>query len=615
MSSFVAFFLHFAYFLHSAIRASFCMSRIFGTLVSLIWRRASVYPFTSFLPPFCAVRHTLTVDSPSRLRNTAETCSFGPVIPPEVWGLIIYHACLLYYDPLDTSMDLSFFDLHSPTLQIDKYRQAMKLKMTVALVSKQWNALVRSGLYEFVWIGKAAQAKALARSLLMEFVERKKALQGGISPQLLRISSGSYIRRLHIETPVLERCSPADIRTILDFAPSLQIYSDHHSLQRSMFNDSPDPRSTPEELLKLVAHPKLRRLSWTTYGSVPFSQRIAPLIKSHAGALNLEYLELSSWSPNPRTVSPDTLTSRSATHHRHPMYVSLPALKALKVSLDNNTFGTLASWDMPLLTNLSVLSADFSYTGPGFNSFFAAHGAKLIQLELGHSSSSIEEYYLTTPHHLQQANQAATPISLATSCPNLKEVICSADAEWHWQSPDWITPHILLPFHPSVELIGIRDIDKRLKEDPDFEHAGVTPYFPLFEQLVSLLRRDAFPRLRFVRDLSVESHRMRLHAAQILAHPPEPSPSQITSTSSFSSSYGGSHPGRIIQFWTRVVEKCKERGVWCEEYTGLNLTVRGLMRAGLMAAAEEAEEAGEQSEKNKNKKQKRVLRLLGRSSA
>ncbi|THH29769.1 hypothetical protein EUX98_g4421 [Antrodiella citrinella] len=480
----------------------------------------------------------------------------------------------------------------------------MRLKTNIACVSKQWNALSRIRLYEFVWIGNAAQAKALARTLLMEFVD-KKAIQGEGSKG--RISSGSYVRRLHIETPILERCSPADIRTILDFTPSLQIYSDHHSLQRSMFNDSPDPRAAPAKLLKLIAHPKLQRLSWTTYGSIPFSECISPLIHSHHGTLNLEYLELTCWSPDSRSDNLESFggpASWSSRPSQSPSVLSLPSLRALKVSLDDNTFETLASWDMPLLCNLSVLSSDFRHTGPGFHAFLTAHGDKLVQLELGHSSSAIGEYYLTEPHHPQQANTTpATPISLATLCPNLKQVICSADAEWHWENPDWISPHILLPFHPNVELIGIRDIDKRLSEDPDYEHVGVTPYFPLFEQLVSLLRRDAFPSLRFVRDLSVESHELRLRVAQAVANP---LPSTVPDRSS-------PNPKRVLQFWTRVVEKCRERGVWCEDYTGVNLTSRSLLRAGLMTTEREEKFKVERKvNRQKSKKGKRFkLSLLG----
>lgn len=487
-----------------------------------------------------------------------------PYIPPEVWGLIIQHACLFHHDPLDTSQELSF--LESASTQLATYRMCMDTKRSLSLVSRQWNALARSFLYEFVWISRAAQAKALARTLLMEFVENLS-------------SSGKFIRRLHIETPALERCAPADLRTILDYSPHLSIYSDHHSVQRSVLETAPDRRCSPEAILTLVAQPKLRRLSWTSYDDAPFEIRMAPFV--HNLTTRLEYLELCSRSPNLPSLNNALAGSSSSAHKgfQHlQMNVHLPSLRALKVSLDNNTFAVLASWDMPALTNLSVLSSDFSYTGEGFSRFFQAHGKKLTQLELGHSSSLIEEYYLTMPQHLvalQQLNQnqQPPPVPLAEWCPNLREFICSADAEWHWQSPDWIAPHILLPSHPRVELIGIRDIDTRLLEDPiapldvdksytydafafdNDDDLADTPYFLLFEQISSLLQGDAFPNLRFVRDLSAESHRLRT----VRPHP------------------------RVLQFWKKVVARCAERAVWFEDCTGVNITQGALRRATLTA--------------------------------
>jgi len=52
---------------------------------------------------------------------------------------------------------------------------------------------------------------------------------------------------------------------------------------------------------------------------------------------------------------------------------------------------------MPALQNLSVVSADFSYAGPGFASFFEVHGGKILELELGHSTGAIQEFWLTNP--------------------------------------------------------------------------------------------------------------------------------------------------------------------------------------------------------------------------
>lgn len=402
----------------------------------------------------------------------------------------------------------------------------MREKLTCSRVCRQWRAYAVQYLFEFIWISSASQAKQLAHTLIMH------------SLQASGRTFGSFIRRIHIQTPVLERCAPADLLSILECAPGLSIYSDYHSVQRSLYDDGPDPRCSPEAILKLVANPKLRRLSWTSYGDAPFQQRMTPLLTNLA--VHLEYLELSSCSPNFRSIFAQPSNSTQTQ-----MDVHLPSLRALKVSLDNNTFAVLSSWDMPRLSNLSVLSSDFSYTGPGFASFFEAHGTKLVQLELGHSSSLIEEHYLTAPHRAHPP----TPVPLAQWCPNLREFICSADAEWHWQSPDWITAHILLPAHPTVQLIGIRDIDVRLRDDPDGYSAE--PFFTLSQLLASLLRTDAFPALRFVRDMSLASHRMR-------AHRPQP---------------------RVSEFWRRVIDSCGARQVWFEDCFGVNVTKRTLLRA------------------------------------
>ena len=190
---------------------------------------------------------------------------------------------------------------------------------------------------------------------------------------------------------------------------------------------------------------------------------------------------------------------------------------------------------MPKLQNVSVVSCEFNYRGAGFSSFFQTHGSSLRQLELGHSSSLIESRVLDLAH---------PEVRLAKWCPNLREFICSADAEWHWLTPDWIPPHCLLPTHPTVEFIGIRGIDNRLAEYEDT--------FTLLEQLLSL-RRDAFPNLRFIRDLSPESHLLRTCKPEV----------------------------RIATFWTRLLKACQEQGVWLEDLYGVNITNRALKRASL----------------------------------
>jgi hypothetical protein len=413
----------------------------------------------------------------------------------------------------------------------------MRNKRRLSLVSRSWNALLQEVLFEFVWISRASQAKALAHTLLSQELCHPRG------------SSGRFIRRLHIETPTLERCAAVDLRTILDHAPQLIIYSDYRSVRRNRYDEESDPRSSPEQLFSALAHPHnmLRRLAWTNYDHGSFHLHVSPMLQ--ATAANLECLELSFCSPH--------VPELSATGHDTSLAISLPALRSLKITLDNAAFITLAHWDMPALRNLSILSVDFSYASTGFANFFRVHGPKLRQLELGHSTTSIEEHYLTIPPYLRRQSQQGR-IPLAEWCPDLREFICSADAEWNWQTPDWIAPHILLPTHPKLEFIGIRDIDKRLIDDasisPSTSALDDAPFFPLLEQLASLLREEAFPSLRYIRDMSPNSERMRTKVPQ----------------------------ARLIRFWSKVLKRCQERGVWLENWNGVNLTMRDMKRASLI---------------------------------
>lgn len=457
-------------------------------------------------------------------------------LPPEIWHIIIREATFMTPDPLDTTNELSF--LEATSLHLPAYRASMRFKMALSLVCKRWNAFVKPFLYEFVWISRAQQAKALAHTLLLEFVDGTG-------------SSGRFLRRLHIETPVLERCAPADLHTILEYSPQLTVYTDHQSVQRNRYDIPTDPRCRPERLLSLLAHPRsqLRRLSWTNYDDQPFQQRMSPLQQMRT--MRLEYLELSSCSPNFRTLFPN-FTPGTGIDGMAEMPMQLPALKSLKVSVDNDMFAALATWDMPTLRNLSVVSADFGYTGPGFYRFLEAHGKSIRQLELGHSSSIVEEHYLTAPGRPRTHDS----FTLARLCPNVTELICSAEVEWNWESPDWIAPHVLLPHHPRVELIAIRDIDTRITDALGMGLTGDdgSAFFPLLEQMSSLLRYEAFPALKYLRDLSVESTMLRVRRP---------------------------HPA-IQKFWHRVLARCQARGVWLEDHDGVNITLRGLKRASLV---------------------------------
>ncbi|KAJ7215676.1 hypothetical protein B0H12DRAFT_1061335, partial [Mycena haematopus] len=510
-----------------------------------------------------------------------------PSLPAELWILILEYSTYPSSPEFDSPLSISASTACAlPSLELPSsflspaltpaslaprlayYRTTMAHKRALALVSKEWNGYAQPVLYSAIWITRAAQAKALALTLLCQAcclppapprssTSSSASYTGPISTSHTDASVGRFIRRLHIETPALARCAPADLRAILAYAPGLEVYSDFRSVRLR-------PPGAPAELLGALARGgALKRLSWTNYDD--------PAL----------YLELnfvsSAVSPSPShsgvAKERELLEGTAAAA----LALSLPALKTLKVALDNATFAVLSTWDLPALRNLSVLSADFSYAREGFRRFFAVHGKGLRQLELGHSSAHIEEHYLTAPPAPVGGGGAGGGgggMSLAEWCPHLEEFVCSADAAWDWTHPDWIAPHLLLPAHPTVTLIGIRGTDARLRddyarraqgqEDADEDEDDDDAFFGLRAQVETLLRREAFPRLKYVRDLSEGSDAMRRGRAGL-------------SLSRGSRGEGGRERERrererVVRFWEGVLGRCREEGVWLEDWRGWNVT-------------------------------------------
>ena len=552
---------------------------------------------------------------------------------------------------------MSFLTFPDHLHQLPSYQTALSYKASLALVCRAWTPSALEVLYHSIWIFRAKVAKKLAQSLL------DSQSQGG-----------SYIRALHVETSVMERVHPADMAIIVGCAKGLEVYKDVRSIRRagmgffvldaasitatSSSSSLPSPGlldgdKGTEDMLSLLPS-TLRRLSWTNYehderdyehGVRFYTAVVGPQLER--AAAGLEFLELS-LSAGPGPIShmltelslglTSTTTSTTCPLPTIPYTSSppllLPSLLSLKATLDNATFSVLSTWDMPALQNLSVLSADFSYTGEGFAAFFEVHGDKLRQLELGHSTGAIEDFWLTAP---RTAGAPLLPTGggsggggigqfpLAEWCPNLEEFICSADAEWNWQSPDWIAPHVLLPTHPGLKFIGVRDMEKRIRDDLDAAEGRrlwdgdgeEDPLFMLLQQFGSLLRSEAFPSLLYVRDMSGVSGYMRR-----VGRVPASSSSLLSSTYSDAPATSSSHHlstsassstlwrlpltrtrptssssskakkaermrlmkeerdgRRVLKFWKNVLERCKERGVWLEDWEGVSVTLGDLKRA------------------------------------
>lgn len=624
-----------------------------------LFRRKSSKFFSSLVD---AVKSSSTSPeiSPTPSRVSLNAKQYASSLPQELILLIIRYATLPsphtpFFSYLSSSTSsrtpVSFLTFPDHLHHLPSYQTALSYKASLALVCRAWTPSALEVLYHSIWIFRAKLAKKLAQSLL------DSQNQGG-----------SYIRALHVETSVMERVHPVDMAVIVGCAKGLEVYEDVKSIRRAgmrflVVDAAPitatsssslpppgllDEDKGAEDILSLLP-PTLRRLSWTNYehderdyehGIRFYTAVVGPQLER--AAAGLEFLELS-LSAGPGGPISHMLTELSlgltsttiSTTCPFPTipYTSsssppllLPALLSLKVTLDNATFSVLSTWAMPALQNLSVLSADFSYTGEGFAAFFEVHGDKLRQLELGHSTGAIEDFWLTAP---RTAGAPLLPTGgigqfpLAEWCPNLEEFICSADAEWNWQSPDWIAPHVLLPTHPGLKFIGVRDMEKRIRDDLDAaegrrlwdEEGGEDdPLFMLLQQFGSLLRSEAFPSLLYVRDMSGVSGFMRrvgrvpvvLSSSSLLAsdfpatssmqHSALPSTSwrptlPLSRTRPTSSSSKAKKAERmrlmkeerdgrrVLKFWKNVLERCRERGVWLEDWEGVSVTFGDLRRA------------------------------------
>ncbi|KAF5335500.1 hypothetical protein D9611_012208 [Ephemerocybe angulata] len=590
-----------------------------------------------------------------------------PLLPPELWIYIFHLATSPSHPFLSSSIvtpstPISFMEYPSSHSHlIPQYNAAMAFKCSLTHVCRLWHVLMQEVLFEFVWITKGEDASRIVKLLDAHAVRKlenattttkdtsdptpsekakgkRRALsisagpipvsddtnldydnKGAFTYPFDTRSVGRHIRRIHIETPPRELCSPQDIIRLVELSPGLVIFSDFQSIRRnpnfhifstpspeSASNDS-SPSPTPStsthivslrdsdcrqaadhRVLSALLDPPhrdtgLRRLSWTNYdyengdyeaGMRYYLRVFGPKIERAQDRLEFLELTLSKSSVGgsffdtflnaPPTINPHTLTTLNTSLSSTTVTTStststsslspslsdkpststldllaaaplhLPALRSLKVTLDNVTFAVLASWDMPVLQNLSVISADFSYAGDGFAQFFISHGEKIVQLELGHSSGEVEEFWLAGgPGAAPGANDGTNLPAIATWLPNLKQLIVSADAEWDWQNPNVIAPHVLIPSHPTLDFIGIRDLQRRIYEGLERVEArdadrlarggkpdalpppdappveGFDPWFALIAQFSGLAQREAFPKLKYIRDLSWESGAMR----------------------------------------------------------------------------------------------------------
>ena len=538
-----------------------------------------------------------------------------------------------------------------------------------------------------------------------------------------RKNIASHIKKLHIETPSMDRCCPSDLISILEKCERLEVFIDLRSVrsgfgivdvgvsdgfhrsrigvakenmptervpgsipQGHLFPQSRIPSSS-DPILQTLLHPTihqkstLKHLTFTNYkynpddfvGGVWFWEDVCGAlngVQDASRASDLESLEVVMSSRGVgmdygyqrnfgstllnRRFDPCLLTSLDFdVNHNPPTSLTLPFLHSLRIPLTSPTLLVVATWCLPTLQSLSLVSIDFTgWRRMGFKKFMEVHGGGLISFEIvGGGESGEEEGWITERengigHPSSNVHQRQQNLHLPSTSPLLKHFICSTNAsEWNWETPDWIAPHVLMPEHFGVERIGVWGLEDKVVRG-DYDEVGTTlrvgrrrrtmstwttssrsrpsfqdddeerlleeqPFFMLQEQFGSLLRREAFPSLVCIRDMSWESDLIRRSVGIGCPSEPEsptvdaatPAPSikkkqkglkslketvtnrftrPIFSSSTTSSSLIPSPPipatqtqfepqsqsYKIRKFWLGVLERCDRRGVYLEDWMG-----------------------------------------------
>ncbi|KAJ7710770.1 hypothetical protein B0H17DRAFT_1190462 [Mycena rosella] len=407
-------------------------------------------------------------------------------------------------------------------------------KRNLALVSRRWHEYAEPLLYSVIWIFCSRQARAL-----------RHALVGGSSPRFLPLSTttgtnaGRFVRQLYIS--ISEPSTVKDVHTILKYALQLEVYS----VDRTASCGPPGCMLRPA----LKRCRRLRCLRWSNYEDPSLARMSLEL----RGCMGLEYLELT--GAKPPSVA-DMVTPPSGGS------LILPKLHTLKVAHDNltiydTTFLALSTWKMPALRHLIVTAPDFSCaTEEGFTALLRVHGVSLQQLEL--SVSFQDEFYVpitrtrtTTPPAEFDAQ------ALSAWCPQLQVFICSADSDWDWGNPDLIAPHVLLATHPTVESIGIRGIDKWLWDNS--AQCEQDLFAALDDQIRYFLSREAFPSLRYIRDMSRDSDLIRRGIWPWRRRPEDVMPENF-------------QRDLVLRFWDDFLCKCSGEGLELQDWLGRKIT-------------------------------------------
>ena len=690
-----------------------------------------------------------------------------PRLPPELWFLIFRYVTYppFPWSPTTTTTTTTTCSASQPSdyyyqitttlpfhIRLTNYTSELKWKASLTCVCKEWNLWGQEFLWEHIWIASGNDAKFLVGlvggqsgqkeegsvdALTTRVVAKQKQRKVGFALKPLKRARDSppcskspvspttttplpsqrkniapYIKKLHIETPSMDRCCLIDLMSILKRCERLEVLIDLRSIRTGFgfvgvgagrppgLLDGKEPPVKPNTpkyserpghhcitsgpiLQALPQHQStLKHLTFTNYkhnlddprGGVAFWQDVVGrVLTTDDGGLGatLESLEVvmstrgvgMRFNDFPgsnalsRRLDAGLLTSLdiqslfpSTSNHNPPSSLSLPSLHSLRIPLTSPTLLVISTWALPSLQSLCVVSIDFTgWRRMGLKELMDVHGSGLIRFEIiGGGESGEEEGWITEREHGIPSNlRQQQHLHLPSTSPRLKHFICSSSAlEWNWETPDWIAPHVLMPEHFGVERIGVWGLEGKVARGGGAEYDGLTvpnvggrrrtrhswttshsndfsstqdeehlleeqPFFMLQEQFGSLLRREAFPALVCIRDMSWESDLIRRSVGvgcDLVSSPSESDaipnastkkkkqkglkslassvasrfrPNSTSSSSSSCSSSSSSTPPttlatseiqaqsyKIRKFWLGILEMCDRRGVYLEDWMG-----------------------------------------------
>ncbi|EJD45932.1 hypothetical protein AURDEDRAFT_164993 [Auricularia subglabra TFB-10046 SS5] len=327
-----------------------------------------------------------------------------------LWLAILSYASALPWalDPmlLESSPLRQWDSLHFPVAQmVEFYTVSQRTKLSLALVSHRLKAIALPELYRYIWLHKCAQARRLAETLGAHW------------------DRGSWLRRLNVDCLAgrsgaagAMQASALDVHRILDTCTDLVVLLD----RRGMDVTNHTPRWPP----MLAPHaPALRRCALSHYGE---RARLGGMLDVVAGmGACLE-------------VTPS---------------VDLPKLHTLELTLSAEKacaplLALMTRWKLPALKTMRLLGT-FA-TSSELRAFVNAHGANVELLELGSAD---------LPPHIFSSQPAPRPPWILTpeSLPELQTLIVTA-------SRNYRIPHPLLPAHPCVTVLGVRELERRVRE-------------------------------------------------------------------------------------------------------------------------------------------------------